>query len=247
MLLYVSFTVGSVKQNSCIIVCFSNYDKIGHTNRNPPPDRVTAHRESGTHRGMERPPIMSEDTPDPFGAREISMPLGIVVEKRRIEHRWASHVWRPVAVLPGAGPIDDWRLLKSENGTDTFQVATLPLILHRKETEAYLANLTNEPPSIYVVLRDDSDADPEAPEIRAVHATASPYEAQDFLDSGEDIVEPVPMPPGVIAWVREFTERHHVEVAFKKRKRKPATQEEAQFGKRLDPIEQRFYDKKKLN
>lgn len=200
-----------------------------------------ARREMGYVHGM------TDDTSDPFGAREISMPLGIVVEKRRIQNRWATHVWRPVAVVPGAGEIDDWLLLKQEEGVDTYQVATLPLRLYRKETEAYLSNLANDPPAIYVVLRDDSDADPEAPEIRAVRATASPYEAQDYLDTGEDIVEAVPMPPGLIAWVREYTERHHVDVAFKKRKRKPASEGEAQFGKRLDPIEQRFYDKRKLN
>lgn len=229
--------------NSYSIVCSATHGKIGHTNQIAP----SIHRREAAWRGTGPTQDMTEDTSDPFGAREIAMPLGIVVEKRRIQNRWASHMWCPVAVLPGAAETDEWRLLKQEDGVETFQIATLPLRLYRKETEAYMANLANEPPAIYVVLRDDSDADPDAPEIRAVRATASPYEAQDYLDTGEDIVEAVPMPPGLIAWVREYTERHHVDVAFKKRKRKPATEGEAQFGKRLDPIEQRFYDKRKLN
>ena len=49
--------------------------------------------------------------------------------------------------------------------------------------------------------------------------TASPYEAQDYTDSGEELVERVPMPEGVQAWVWEFIERFHVEETFIKRKR----------------------------
>ena len=190
---------------------------------------------------------MTDDADDPFGARSMEMPLGIVVEKRPSTSRWISHVWVPVAVMPGAPPVDDWRLLAEEDGVERYQIATLTLELHRKETEAYLANLANDRPAVYVVLREP-DPDDECPhEIMAFCATASPYEAQDFLDSGEDLVEPVPMTDGLIAWVREFTDRHHVETVFKKRKRKEHREDEAQFGKRLDPIEQRYYDKRKLH
>lgn len=191
---------------------------------------------------------MSDRKPDPFDAREIHMSVGIVVEKRPAQSRWISHTWKPVAVLPGAGAAEGWRLLSDTDGVQQYHIATLVLELHRKETEAYLVNLSNDPPSVYVVLREpEEDDDPNAPEIRAVRATASPFEAQDFLDCGEDIVEPVPMPPGMIAWLQEFTDRHHVETPFKKRKRKPHAEEEARFGKQLHPIEQRFYDKTKLN
>jgi len=38
---------------------------------------------------------------------------------------------------------------------------------------------------------------------------------------GDDEVEAVTMPDGLIAFVREFVDRHHVEEPFYKRKRKP--------------------------
>ena len=191
---------------------------------------------------------MTDDTPDPFGAKQIEMPVGIVIEKRPSKSRWISHTWKPIAVLPGAAATEEWRLLSSEDGVETFHIATLSVQLHRKETEAYLVNLTNEPPSVYIVLEENDDPDDfDAPEVSAVRATVSPFEAQDFLDTGEDIIEPVPMPDGMIAWLREFTERHHVQETFKKRKRKPHTEEQAQFGKRLHPMEQRYYDRTKLN
>jgi hypothetical protein len=50
-------------------------------------------------------------------------------------------------------------------------------------------------------------------------ATASPYQAQDYADSGEELVEKVPMPEGVVAWVRDFVEKHHEEEEFVKRRR----------------------------
>ena len=56
-------------------------------------------------------------------------------------------------------------------------------------------------------------------EVAPFVVTASPYEAEGYLE-GEDLVEVAPMPEGLIAWVREFVERHHVDRPFEKRKRK---------------------------
>jgi hypothetical protein len=36
---------------------------------------------------------------------------------------------------------------------------------------------------------------------------------------GEDLVEAAPMPEALIAWVRDFVERHHVDQPFVKRER----------------------------
>ena len=97
-------------------------------------------------------------------------------------------------------------------------IATMPLELHRAEVEAYRVSLTMDPPAVFVVLRSDEAV--TADRGYMVHAvTASAYEAQDYLDSGEEIVEPVPMPPGLIAWVRDFTDTHFAEEPFIKRKR----------------------------
>ena len=42
---------------------------------------------------------------------------------------------------------------------------------------------------------------------------------------GDDLVEAVPMPDGLIAWVQAFIDRHHVDQPFVKRKRKRAKAE----------------------
>jgi hypothetical protein len=144
-----------------------------------------------------------------------SMPVGIVLRKTRGVTRWVPWTWTATAVLPGAGPAD-WRELRREGETVEYHAATAMLELHGADTEAYLHGLHSEIPSVYVVMRESEDG-PMPYEVLLV--TASPYEAQDYTDSGEEIVEKVPMPHGLVAWVRDFVETYHEEEVFVKRKR----------------------------
>ena len=85
-------------------------------------------------------------------------------------------------------------------------------------------NLSDDPPRIYVLLRDD-DEDDSGHGILPFLVTVSAFEAQDYLDSGEEEVEGVPMPDAVIAWVQAFIDKHHVDEPFIKRKRKVARED----------------------
>ena len=165
--------------------------------------------------------------------RMVSMPLGVVVERREIDNPWQDHEWRPVAVIPGAPPTDEWKDLARDERSVRYLAATVPLELHRKETEAYLVNFSNDLPLVYVLLTSDDEAG-ASHEIKPAQVTASPYEAQDYLDAGEDIVEGVAMPDGVIAWVQAFIDRHHVDEPFKKRKRKRHDQAEVRPSRFAD-------------
>lgn len=159
-----------------------------------------------------------------------SIDVGVVVERRASDHPWQDWSWRPLAVIPGARPTSRWEILREDEQATVFHAATLPLELFRTDTESYLAALSATVPSVYVILRKD-DEDEETDEPFAVHlVTASAYEAQDYLDSGEDIVEAVPMPDDLVAWVRDFVDRHHVEEKFVKRKRDRVDIETPKFG-----------------
>ncbi|UWR24403.1 DUF3305 domain-containing protein [Sulfitobacter sp. S190] len=140
------------------------------------------------------------------------MPLGVVLRRTPGVTRWVQHAWTASAVLPGAGDAD-WRELRREGEAIEYHAATCTLELHGAETEAYLHGLTAKVPSIYVIMR------PAARALDVLLVTASPYEAQDYTDSGEEIVEKVPMPPGLVAWVRGFVEEFHEDEVFIKRRR----------------------------
>ena len=68
------------------------------------------------------------------------------------------------------------------------------------------------------MLRASEDPDAEH-DVEVFAVTASAFEAQDYLDTSEDIVEAVPMPPSLIAWLSDFVGRHHKEEKFVKRRR----------------------------
>jgi hypothetical protein len=166
-------------------------------------------------------------------AREVSIPIGVVVAKVKIDHKWADWSWRPVAIIPGAPPVNGWKEIDSGEGWTHYHCGTLPLTLYRSDTEAYKVNLSDTPPKVYVVLRRNDEGGEDRPYFVET-VTASPYEAQDFVDPGEDIVEPVPMPPGLAAWVQAFVDEHHVEREFKKRRRDRPDPDAQKFGK--EPI-----------
>lgn len=147
--------------------------------------------------------------------KKLTLPLGVVLRKSPGVTRWAKWVWRAVAVLPGAGPAD-WRELRRDGDVVEYHAATVPLELYRTDTEAYLTELSTKVPSIYVVMRENTELESG---LEVVLATASPYDGQDYADNGDDIVELVPMQPALIALVREWVDRHHIEEKFVKRRR----------------------------
>lgn len=146
--------------------------------------------------------------------KSISMPLGIVVRRAPGVTRWVTHVWKAVAVLPGAGEAA-WKELRRDGEVVEYHAATLPLELFRTDTEAYLHGLSAKIPSIYVVMRESDSDQP----LDVVLVTASPYEAQDYADTGEELVEKVAMPEGLIAWIRDYIALHHEDEVFIKRRR----------------------------
>ena len=146
------------------------------------------------------------------------IPVGIIVQRRRIEHPWKEWVWEAVGVLPWADPAVSWKLLTEEPDRVRFHAATLPLELHRGDTEAYVANLESATPAVYVVLRPDADGG-SGRDVVPHHVTVSPYEAQHYLQSGDETVERLALPDALLAWVKDFTDAHHEAEVFVKRRR----------------------------
>lgn len=144
------------------------------------------------------------------------MPLGIVIRRLPGVTRWEKWTWATVAVLPGAADAN-WKVLRQEGDIVEYHAATRHLELYRTDTEAYLTALSERVPTVYVVMRSTGEVSENPLEILLI--TASPYEAQDYADSGEEIVEKIPMPDGLVAWVRDFVEQHHVDEVFVKRRR----------------------------
>lgn len=143
-----------------------------------------------------------------------AVPIGVVLRRTPGVTRWQKWHWTASGVLPGAGPAD-WRELRSDGDVTEFHAATVEMELHGADAEAYQHGLQAQVPCLYVVMRPDAEAAP----FDIVLVTASPYEAQDYTDSGEEVVEKVTMPPVVRALVQDFVDEFYEEEEFIKRKR----------------------------
>ncbi len=145
------------------------------------------------------------------------MTLGVVAEHRESHHAWATATWRPTAVIAGGGPDDAPRLLDRAPGVARWYLGRVAVELFPRETPGYLENLASGRPQVFVVLRRRGDAAGVMPFL----ATVCPFEAQGYLDSGEDVVEGVAMPPALVAWIEAFVARHLLDEPFVKRRQKP--------------------------
>ncbi len=168
-------------------------------------------------------------------AIEQTITLGVVVAREKIDHPWQEFRWRAVSVFLDPPEKADWRQLVNDKTVTQFHAATIPLVLHRKETMSYRVNLANGEPSIYVVLREESEADADYP-VRVHAVTASPFEAQTYGDLAFDSVDRVAMPDRLLAMVEMFVGEHPGEEKFTKRKRQPhpGDKKDHQFGQ--EPI-----------
>ena len=167
-----------------------------------------------------------------------SIPVGIVVERREIDNPWQDYVFAPVAIIPGAPPLDatgEWKELQHGDGWVQYHAGTLELELFRGETDGYRTNLSNPQPYVYIVMTPGEA--PGEPEIMPFIATVSPHEAEGYTEDSEQIVEGVPMPPDLVAWVSEFIEKYHVKVPFKKRKREPYDPRKGGFRGAKGPLQ----------
>ncbi len=144
----------------------------------------------------------------------LAVPVGVVLRRTPGVTRWRKWSWTASAVLPGAGPAN-WHELRRDGETIEYHAATETMELHGAEAEAYLHGLQSETPSVYIIMREGAG---DAP-LDIVLVTASPYEAQDYTDSGEEIVEKVAMPPLLRSMVQDFVDQFYEEEVFVKRKR----------------------------
>ncbi len=156
-----------------------------------------------------------------------SVNIGVIVERRPIDHPWQDHEWRVVAVVPdppagldpGSVAVGEW----------LYVAGIVALRLHTTDVEAYVENLTSPEVALYVVLRGVTAAGNEMPYVLD-RVTANPYEAQYYIDDEEILVDKVAMPEAMIEWLEAYVAEHYREEPFRKRKRDSARIEAYTFG-----------------
>jgi Protein of unknown function (DUF3305) len=145
----------------------------------------------------------------------VRIPVGVVVERCKATSPWLDSVWRPVAVLCGLPDAAPGTPLGTAEDAATFYLGAAAIELYRTETDHYRANLGSGAPSVWVALRPTG----VLPAYELFAVTADPSEGESFTQSGDDLVDAVPMPAAVRQIVEAFVAEHHVEQPIYRRKR----------------------------
>lgn len=152
----------------------------------------------------------------------LSIPVGVVMERRKAASQWVDFVWRVVGVLPGDPDMEAWTPLREEDDVTLFFAGHASVDLYRSETVRYFENLASGAASIWVVMSPSEGVWP----YTVAAATADPAEGESFTEAATNLVEPVPMPEVIRDAVGRFIAGHHVErEEFVKRKRRNADPE----------------------
>jgi hypothetical protein len=151
----------------------------------------------------------------------VRIPVAVLAERRPGVTQWADEVWQVVEVLEAAPPVPPWTLLREDAGRSLFFAGAAEVVLHPTDTTNYKHNIEAAQPLVWAALRPD--ATPAGFTLQMV--TVDPGEAHLHADAGNDLVEALPMPPGLLAATRAFVAAHHVERHFFKRKRDRANPE----------------------
>ena len=147
---------------------------------------------------------------------EISLPVGVIAERRKIDHPWQDHSWSAIAVLSGVPAMTPGTRLAGDENAGQFYIGAAELVLATTETGLYRDNLMTPPPRLWVVAQEVDDT------LSLSAVTADPSEGEAHAESVTNLVSVVPMPPEIAAMIAEFVDAHHVERVFVKRKRKRA-------------------------
>ena len=160
-----------------------------------------------------------------------SVNIGVIMQRRPVEHPWQDHEWRVVALVPdppaGLAPGSD------AGGQELYLAGVAELRLHSTEIAAYVENLTSPQAALYMVLVGGGQAAGDLPWVLD-RVTANPYEAQYYIHDEDIRVEKFIMPEAVRDWLEAYVAGHYREEPFVKRQRDKTEPAAYTFGQ--EPI-----------
>ena len=130
-------------------------------------------------------------------------PLAVIMERVRLNHRWATEKWETKGVVRDLDPPGrEERVIVSREDTTQILFRGIPLRLERYEAEGYYLNITSPQPKLFVLWRMNDEI------ARPVLLTVSYNEGTRWADSGEN-VDGVALPVDLLPWMAEFAAEHY--------------------------------------
>lgn len=154
---------------------------------------------------------------DPSATGPDSFPVVVILKRKPSTNRWIDYTWQVSGVV-----VSQQEAMASKTGVkirsgddgDEFLWGGLSVTLYKDEAESYYHNLMAPNPSLYVILRNNEQGQPEPFRVSACFDEANAYTEVD------DDASAVAMPPELYHWIERFVLTHYVPEQRKKRKRK---------------------------
>jgi hypothetical protein len=128
--------------------------------------------------------------------------VAVILERRPVKSRWASHQWQAAGVIPDVG--GEPRVLLERDGMLQRVFPGFEVVLFRDEAEGYYLNVSSGEPCAFVSVRTDEEgADPYPFQV-----TASYNEAARWMDGGER-VDKAAVDLTFAAWIGEWVEANY--------------------------------------
>jgi uncharacterized protein DUF3305 len=130
--------------------------------------------------------------------------IAVVMERVRLDNRWATERWEAKGVVQDASPAgSSERVIFSDDHSRQVLFPGFTLKLHPDEAEGYLYNITSPQPKVFIMWRLD-DSGIARPESLSV----SYHEGARWMDA-EETVGGVALPPDLLPWIAEFAAAHY--------------------------------------
>lgn len=147
-----------------------------------------------------------------------AMPVGVVMQRRRLDNRWQSHQWRPLEIVAGNPRPPGIHCLRDDDADGRWLHAGLEVALYSDEGEGYYLNVNAPQPCWFIMWRVEECDGMELAVPKAV--TLSYNEAARLMDGGEQ-VDTLPLSAEMIALVAAFAAEHY-RPEPKRKRRKPS-------------------------
>ena len=131
-----------------------------------------------------------------------SLPIAVVMQRRKVSHPWAEDAWAAIAVMRDAASAPAVQPISCEPERQSWLVSGLALELYQDDNEAYHENWIAPSPKVFVAWRmQDGQAVPQRASVSYIDGTR-------MFDCGEP-ADGVPMPPDIHAWLGNYLRLHY--------------------------------------
>lgn len=131
-----------------------------------------------------------------------SLPIAVMMQRRRVQHIWADEAWSAVAVMPQHGELPPLQMLRNDPERDLYLVSGLRLELYPDENTGYFENWAAPEPKVFVLWQWREER------AMPIAASVSYMEGTRMLDSGEG-ADGVLMPLDIHAWLGDYLRQHY--------------------------------------